>query len=176
LAPGVEIVIVCAVTAPVLSAVPTAWAHLPTARSEGVAEVRSVKVVLEVRVTTTLVVCLVVGFDSLMVTVEPPAAVTRPDAAANWPGWPPPFGRCPDPLPGNPPAGGVPPPPPPRRPEEQVPEIGWEIETVVAVTGPPNPRALDELVVGLPKAEMQEPTVTSEACPVTLCWKVVLPV
>jgi hypothetical protein len=72
-----------AVTAPVLSAEPTAEAHLPTARSVEAAACRSVKVVEEVRVTTTLVVFLVVGFFSVTVTVDPLTAVTGPEAAPN---------------------------------------------------------------------------------------------
>jgi hypothetical protein len=83
LAPGVEMVIDRAVTAPVLSAAPTADAHLPTARSVEAAASRSVKVVDEVRVTTTLVVFLVVGLVSLTVTVDPLTAVTDPEAAPN---------------------------------------------------------------------------------------------
>ncbi len=76
LAPGVEMTIDRAVTAPVESAVPMAVAHLPTARSAAVADVRSVKVVEEVRVTTTLEVVLVEGLVSLTVTVDPLTAVT----------------------------------------------------------------------------------------------------
>jgi hypothetical protein len=45
-----------------------------------------------------------------------------------------------------------------------VPEVGWEMETVVAVTGAPNTGVVDdEAVVGLPNAEMHEPTVTEVA-------------
>ena len=58
---GADSEIELAVIAPVLLAVPTAWAHLPTARSEDDAEVRSVKVVEPVRVTTTLAAALVRG-------------------------------------------------------------------------------------------------------------------
>jgi hypothetical protein len=85
LAPGVEMVIERAVTAPVVSAVPTALAHLPTARSVAAADWRSVKAVEEVRVTTTLETFLVVGLVSLRVTVDPLTAVTGPDAAPNCP-------------------------------------------------------------------------------------------
>jgi hypothetical protein len=47
--------------------------------------------------------------------------------------------------------------------------------TVVAVTGPPNDVVLDEEdEVGLPNAEMHEPTDTDEAVAVTVCSKVVV--
>jgi hypothetical protein len=46
----------------------------------------------------------------------------------------------------------------------QAPATGWEIDTVVAVTGPPNRLALDvEPDVGVPKAEMHDPTATADA-------------
>jgi hypothetical protein len=188
LAPGVEMVIDCALTAPVVPAGPTALAHLPTTRSEAEADVRWVKVVEEVRVTATLVVALVVGLVSLTVAVDPLTAVTRPDATPNWPGVrgrkvAPPPGRSPDPVPGNPPPDGAPPgvplpgPPRPRppRPPAQEPETGWEMETVVAVTGPPNACVLDdEVEVGFPNAETHEPTVRLEAAAATVCSKVVV--
>lgn len=78
---------------------------------------------------------------------------------------------------------GVNPPPPPAlappglppNPPEQVPETGCETDTVVAVTGPPNaPLPDEEPVVGFPKAEMQEPTVTAEADEGTVWRKVVV--
>jgi len=72
-----------AVTAPVESAVPMAVAHLPTARSPAVAEVRVVYVVDPVSVTTTLEVALVEGLVSLTVAVDPETAVTWPEAAPN---------------------------------------------------------------------------------------------
>jgi hypothetical protein len=170
-APGVEMVIEVAAMAPVLSAVPLARAHLPTARSVGVAVPVVEKVVVEVKVTVTLDVALVEGLSSLTVTVEPLTAVTDPDAAANDPlpnleppNPPAPAGR--EPEPGVkvcvPPPGGVPPPGRPPNPPVHDPETGWETDTVVAVTGPPN--RLDvgvDPVVGLPKAEMHEPTVTA---------------
>jgi hypothetical protein len=57
----------------------------------------------------------------------------------------------------------------------QVPEVGWVMLTVVAVTGPPNDEVLDEEdEVGLPNAEMHEPTVTEAAVAVTVCSKVVV--
>jgi hypothetical protein len=58
-----------------------------------------------------------------------------------------------------------------------VPEVGWEIETVVAVTGSPKAALLEDdedAVVGLPNAEMHDPTVTPAAVPVTVCSKVVV--
>jgi hypothetical protein len=58
----------------------------------------------------------------------------------------------------------------------QVPDVGWVMLTVVAVTGPPNvDLVLDEEVeVGLPKAEMHDPTVTEAAVVVTVWSKVVV--
>jgi hypothetical protein len=192
-----------AVTAPVLSAEPTARAHLPTARSAEVAVALTVNVVAEVRVTTTLEVALVVGSVSLTVTVEPSTAVTRPEAAPKDPppGAPdgrlplPEVGGLPSPAGGVPPPGGVPPegnpppaaPPPPPKPEVQAPETGWVIETVVAVTGPVGRFDVDFAVdfavdfdvvpfVGLPKAEMHDPTVTAAAVVDELCWNVVVAV
>ena len=76
-------VIDCAVMAPVVSALPLARAHLPTARSVEDAVPVVVKVVVDVRVTATLDAALVVGLVSLMVTAEPLTAVTSPDAAPN---------------------------------------------------------------------------------------------
>jgi hypothetical protein len=56
----------------------------------------------------------------------------------------------------------------------QVPEVGWEMETVVAVTGAPKAGVVDdEAVVGLPKAEMHDPTVTSAAVAGTVSSNVV---
>jgi hypothetical protein len=182
LAPGVERVIDRAVTAPVVSVVPTAEAHFPTARSEAAADWRWVKVVVEVRVTTTLEVLLVEGLVSLTVTEDPLTAVTNPDAAPNCPENRPrapvaPAGRWPPlPPPGNaPPPGGRPVPPRPPKPPKppvppvQVPEVGEEMLTVVAVTGRPNVDLVDdEEEVGLPKAETQDPTVTAAAVVVTV--------
>ena len=78
LAPGVEMTIDRAVTAPVELAEPMALAHFPTARSEEDAVVRSVNVVEEVSVTTTLDVFLVTESVSSTVTVDPLTAVTVP--------------------------------------------------------------------------------------------------
>jgi len=141
-----------------------------------------------VSVTTTAVVFFDWGLVSLTVAVEPLTAVTIPEAtpklAAPLGNLPPPGGRPPDPPSGKlPPDGGPPlglppgpePPPNPPKPVEQVPEVGWEMETVVAVTGPPRARDPDvEPEVGLPKAEMHKPTATSEADAVTVWSKVVL--
>ncbi len=47
-------------------------------------------------------------------------------------------------------------------------------DTVVAVTGPPKGAAPEvEPEVGLPKAAMQEPTVTAAAVLAVVCWNVV---
>jgi hypothetical protein len=56
----------------------------------------------------------------------------------------------------------------------QLPETGWEIVTVVAVTGTPNRLVVDEPEVGLPNAEMHDPTVTSAAVAATVWSKVVV--
>lgn len=177
-----------AVTAPVVLADPMAVAHLPTARSDDVAVVRSVNVVDEVRVTVTLALFFVSGLVSLTVMVEPLTAVTAPDAPPNPPARPrklPPPGRVPLPSPPNPPPGLPapgdappvpvrPPRPKPPNPPVQLPEVGWVMDTVVAVTGSPNALAPDEDVVGFPKAEMQDPTVTLEAVAATVWSKVVV--
>jgi hypothetical protein len=169
LAPAVERVIDVAAIAPVLSAVPLARAHLPTARSVGDAVPVVEKMVVAVRVTTALVLVLVVGLVSLTVTVEPLTAVTDPEAAANEPppNPPAPAGREPDPGVNEcvPPPGGVPPPVRPPNPPVHAPATGWETEIVVAVTGPPKRLVVEEVeaaVVGLPKAEMHDPTVTAD--------------
>ena len=57
-----------------------ALAHFPTARSDDDAVVRSVNVVEEVSVTTTLDAFFVVGSVSLTVTADPLTAVTVPVA------------------------------------------------------------------------------------------------
>ena len=180
MAPGVEMTIDLAVTAPVVPAVPMALAHFPTARSVDDAVVRSVNVVEEVRVTTTLEVALVLGLVSLRVTVDPLTALTEPLAPPNPPDPPrkePPPGRVPDPSPGALPLArppNPPPPPPAPKPPVQVPEVGWVMETVVAVTGSPNAGVVDdEAVVGLPNAETHEPTVTAEVDAGTVSSKVV---
>jgi hypothetical protein len=181
-------VIDLAVIAPVVLDVPNAWAHLPTAKSDDAAVARSVNVVEEVKVMTTLETALVAGFVSLTVAVVPVTEATWPEAAPNCPEnrprkepLPPP-GRSPETPPeiprGNPPPDeGLPFAPPRPKPglPVQLPEVGWETVTVVAVTGSPNGRALeDEPEVGLPNAEMHEPTVTLVADAGTVCSKVVL--
>jgi hypothetical protein len=196
LAPGVEIVIDLAVMAPVELAVPIAWAHLPTSRSDEAAVVRSVNVVDEVKVMTMLEDALVVGLVSLTVAVVPVTEETRPEAAPNCPeNRPrkeplPPAGLVPAPSPEPPPEPEPPPKPPPEDgppfapPREkpaklpvQLPEVGCEMVTVVAVTGSPNARVPDdEPEVGLPNAEMHEPTVTPEADAETVWSNVVLDV
>lgn len=167
---------VCAVTAPVLLAVPSARAHWPTTMAAAVAVWVVVNVVVPVRVTVTLDAFLVCGSVSLTVTTDPDTAVTWPEAApkppaAKAPVWcgkvPPPGVVPPSPPkpPGREPPGRVPlnPPKPPPTPRLQAPETGWLTETVVAVIGPPNGVADDVPDVGLPKAEMHEPTVTAAA-------------
>jgi hypothetical protein len=175
LAPGVEMVMDVAAMAPVLFAAPLALAHLPTARSPAAADPVVEKVVVEVSVTTTVEVALVTGLDSLTVTVDPLTAVTAPDAAANEPpaNRPAPAGR--DPVPGVngrvPPPGKVPPPGRAPKPAVQDPDTGWEMDTVVAVTGPPKRFEVDvDAVVGLPNAEMHDPTVTADA-EVDVIWR-----
>ena len=83
LAPGLEMVIDRAVTAPVELADPMAMAHLPTAKSVADADVRWVNVVADASVTTTLEDTLVEGLVSLTVTFEPLTEVTEPDATPN---------------------------------------------------------------------------------------------
>ena len=136
--------------------VPTAVAHLPTARSRG----RGRRALGEgrrggERDHHTRRSSCVWGSVSLTVTVDPLTAVTEPDAAPKPAGGgsEPPPGRSPDPPPGNPPPPPLPvplpvppppaprpkpPPPAPPKPPEQVPEVGWVMVTVVAVTGSPN--------------------------------------
>lgn len=175
-----------AVMAPVVLAVPRAVAHLPTASALEVAVVRSVKVVDDVKVTTTLVVFFVCGLVSLTVTVEPDTAVTEPEANPNRPpANPEPLGR--EPPPGVPPPSGAPPPeppgnlppppkPPPPTPPVHFPDTGWVMLTVVALTGPPKawvPEDEPEPEAGVPVAVMHEPTVTAAAVVDTVCSKVV---
>jgi hypothetical protein len=197
---GEEIEIELAVIAPVLLAGPTAWAHLPTARSEDDAEVRSMKVVEAVRVTTTLEVARVRGLVSETLTVEPDTEVTEPEAMAKFPPnrlrkpplpAPPPDAVPPEgapplvpPLPVPPPLvpplpvpPPLPPPPRPKRPDPsaQLPEVGCEMVTEVAVTGTPKVGVLvDEAEVGFPTAEMHDPTVTPETAADTVWSKVVV--
>ena len=66
----------CAVTAPVVLAVPSARAHWPTTMADAVAVWVVVKVVVPVRVTVTLEAFCVWGSVSLTVTTEPETAVT----------------------------------------------------------------------------------------------------
>ena len=168
-------VIDVAVIAPVLLAAPLARAHLPTARSVDDAVPVVVKVVVGVRVTTTLDVALVVGLVSLTVTAVPLTAVTSPEAAPNEPPPNPPAPAGREPVPGVngrvPPVVPVPPPGRPPNPVVHDPETGCEIDTVVAVTGPPKRLAVDvEPDVGFPKAEMHDPTATVDAV-VVVIWR-----
>jgi hypothetical protein len=191
-APAVEMVMDRADTAPVVSAVPRALAHLPTARSVAAADSLWVKTVVGRRVTETAEDFLVVRLVSVIVTSEPLTAVTEPDAAANWPvnrprapdpaagreppdvepGNSPALAGRPDPPPGNPPWPLADPCPPPPNPPVQAPEVDGVMLTVVAVTGPPNAEVLDD-EVGFPTAEMHEPTVTPDAVVVTVWSNVV---
>jgi hypothetical protein len=51
---------------------------------------------------------------------------------------------------------------------------GWETDTVVAVTGPPKRLDVDvDPAVGVPKAEIHDPTVTVAAVVVVIWWNVV---
>ena len=54
-----------------------------------------------------------------------------------------------------------------------MPDTGWLTETVVAVTGLPKGVDVFDPDVGLPKAEMHEPTVMAEAV-VVLIWRIVV--
>ncbi|HXW39140.1 MAG TPA: hypothetical protein VEJ44_05550 [Acidimicrobiales bacterium] len=141
--------------------------------------------------TVTLVDWFVRGLVSDTVMVVPLTAVTCPNAAPKLPklrrALPlggrklPPPGKLPfvggppelPPAPAPAPAPNPPPPPPPPNPLEQLPEVGWETMTVVAVIGPPNARdeddedELDEPEVGVPTAVTHEPTVTADAGAVT---------
>jgi hypothetical protein len=58
----------------------------------------------------------------------------------------------------------------------QEPDVGWDTLTVVAVTGRPKADVddEDEDEVGLPNAEMHDPTVTLEAAAVTVWSNVVV--
>ena len=138
--------------------------------------------------TTTEVAFFVCGLVWVTVAVEPLTAVTIPEAApklvAPLGNFPPLGGRRPEPPSGKlAPDGGPPlglppvlgPPPNPPKPVEQAPDVGCEMETEVAVTGSPRARVPDfELDVGLPKAEMHDPTLTSETVAATVWSNVVL--
>jgi hypothetical protein len=169
------------VIAPVLSAVPVARAHWPTTMAAAVPVWVVVKLVEEVRVTVTGEDALVWGLVSSTVTCEPDTAVTWPEAAPKLPlpnvrpdgglnlppeGLVPPAAVPPGPPP-NPPGR------PPNPPRWQVPETGWEIDTVVAVTGSPKGDDVFADEVGLPKAETHDPTVTADAL-VVVIWRIVV--
>ena len=170
-----------AVTAPVLSAVPVARAHWPTTMAAAVPVWVVVYVVVAVTVTVDarrrggLGIGLADG--DRRAGHRGHRAEGRGEAAARE--------RRPDggrkvPPPGPGPARGAPrppragcrtlPAPPPAPPREQVPDTGWLIETVVAVTGPPNGDFDEVLVVGLPTAVMHEPTVTDDS-EVVVIWR-----
>ena len=80
---------------------------------------------------------------------------------------------APVPLPAGPPAPK--PPPPPPNPLAQVPDVGWLMVTDRAVTDVPNAcRRVDAPEVGVPNAEMQDPTDTEAAVAGTVWSKVVV--
>ena len=166
-------VIEVAVTAPVSSAAPMAWTHLPMARSVAAAKVVCVYVVVPLTSTVLVVVALVVGLVALTTIVEPLTEVTLPDAPPNPPARPAPVRVGALPLPGG--DAGVPdpplapplnrPPPPPPNPPVQVPLVGAVMTTVVALIGVEG--AVVDVVddPGAPNAEASiavthEPTVT----------------
>ena len=177
---GVDRVRLVAVMAPVVPAGPMARAHWPTTIAAALAVVVVVNVVVPVSVTATVDVFCVRGLVSWTVTVEPVTPVTRPVAAPKEPPPNPPGGRLPAPgvpagRPPNPPGGrlpvpGVPARRPPNPPRLHVPLVGWLIDTVVAVIGSPNGVLLDEADVGLPNAEMQEPTVMAVTDVAVIWW------
>src|ERR1700730_15094175 len=127
LAPGVLMLMEVAVIAPVVSADPRAWTHLPTARSVAAAAAVWVKVVELLTATVRGVTALVVGLGAWPSMAEPLTEVTLPVAPPNPPGRPPPplagrDGGVPDPPPAPPPPPN--PPPPPPNPPAHVPLVG----------------------------------------------------
>jgi hypothetical protein len=169
-----------AVIAPVVSADPRAWTHLPTAKSVAAAASVWVKVVVLLTSTVRVVTALVVGLVESTTMDEPLTEVTVPDAPP-----PNPPGRPPPPLAGRdggvpvPPLVPAPPPnrpPPPPKPPAQVPLVGVLIRMLVALTG------LDGAVVvvvddpdaGVLTAETHEPTLTLANEAATVWSKVVV--
>lgn len=197
--------IVLAVMAPVLLAVPTLRTHLPTARSDELADCSIVTVVDAVVVTVTELVALVRGLVSCTAMVDPPTDVTVPKAKLNPPAkrprkpllLPPPNPPD-DPLPPEPDAAEPPPKPPGRPPPKppapdpppkpvapvHLPDTGWLTRTEVAVTDvgrvldvdEDEPDEPDELLGRAPVAVTHEPTVTLAKEPVIVWLKVVDPV
>ena len=178
MAPGVLILIEVAVMAPVVSADPRAWTHLPTARSVAAAASVWVKVVMLLTSTVREVTALVVGLVELTTMVEPLTEVTLPDAPPKPPGRPPPplagrDGGVPVPPPVPPPPPNLPPPPP--SPAAQVPLVGVLIRTLVALTGVDG----EVVVVDVPDAEVlnaetHDPTLTLAMVAATVWLNVVV--
>jgi hypothetical protein len=165
-----------AVIAPVVSADPRAWTHLPTARSAAAAASVWVKVVAVLTSTVRVVTALVVGLVELTTMVEPLTEVTLPDAPPNPPGRPPPplagrDGGVPDPLPPPPPIL----PPPPPNPPAQVPLVGVLIKTLVALTGVDGAVVVvDDPEAGALNAETHDPTLTLAMVAATVWLNVVV--
>ena len=170
----------------VLPAVPSARAHWPTTMAAAVAVWVVVKVVVPVRVTVTLDVFLVCGIglvDGHRRARTRRSPGRRPHRSCRGRRTAAGRGRVPPP-------GVVPPSPPkppvaaeaagpgaaeaaPKPPRLQAPDTGWLMETVVAVIGSPNGAMVEDDVVGLPNAEMQDPTVTAAAV-VVVVWRIVV--
>jgi hypothetical protein len=200
-APGVLMAMVRAVMAPVLLAVPTLRTHLPTARSDGLADCSIVTVVDAVVVTVTELVALVRGLVSCTAMVDPLTDVTVPKAKLNPPAKrprkppllpplnPPDVPLPPEPDPPDPPPKppGRPPPKPPAAPPPKpvapvhLPDTGWLTRTEVAVTEVgrvPDVDVVepDEPLGRAPVAVTHEPTVTLANEPLTVWLNVVEPV
>lgn len=190
---------VLAVMAPVLLAVPTLRTHLPTARSDELADCSIVTVVDEVVVTVTVLAALVRGLVSCTTMVEPLTEVTVPKAKLNPPAKrprkpPPPLpppnppDGAPLPEPGvpDPPGPPAPKPPPPVAPPKRVapvhfPDTGWLTRTEVAVTEVGRVLDVDDVDDGdpdepvgrAPVAVTHEPTVTLASEPLIVWLNVV---
>jgi hypothetical protein len=172
-----------AVMAPVLSAEPRAWTHLPTARSVAAAATVWVKVVEPPTSTVLVVTAWVVGLVELTMMVEPLTEVTLPDAPPKPPARPAPAGRLPppggEPVPPPPPPPKPPPPPappPPPNPPEQVPLVGVLISTLVALRGVDGAVVVvdDPAAAGVLKADTQSPVVTLDKVAGTVCLNAVV--
>jgi hypothetical protein len=173
----VLILIEVAVIAPVVSADPRAWTHLPTTRSVAAAASVWVKVVELLTSTVRVVTALVVGLVALTTMVEPLTEVTLPVAPPNPPGRPPPplagrDGGVPDPPPAPPPPPN--PPPPPPNPPAQVPLVGVLIRMLVALTGVDGAVVVVDDPVGVLTAETHEPTLTLAKVAATVWLNVVV--
>lgn len=185
--------IVRAVMVPVELAVPTLRTHLPTIRSDGVADSWTVTVAEGPAVTVTLVVLLVLALVSCTAMVDPFTDVTVPKAPlkppANRPRNPllppdPPDGALPLPAdpplkpPGRPPPNPPPPPPPAPKPPVHLPDTGWLTRIDVAVTEVGGVLGVldvdpDELLGRAAKADTHDPSVTLASEPLTVWLSVV---